>query len=267
MTASAIRGDREKCLEAGMNNYLAKPVRADTLKQMLESYLHQESAPIATLQAEADDLVDSVVASNATDQTPPSTSSTPTPPRAKPPASSSSSPLRRPKPLPHQQQNHTLSPTTPTATTATEIHLTPAELARKPQAQAQMRAQMKAVEQQIRDSQNLDNHLHNDPEIVAEALRATAREPALVSLDGDDGEVEDGEGDPGRNVKEVDPTTLGKSLPPSSSSSSSSKVDGGSGSGGAGVVNGTADANPHPTNPKPNGNGSPPHERKKKSPR
>jgi signal transduction histidine kinase/CheY-like chemotaxis protein len=41
MTASAIRGDREKCLEAGMNNYLAKPVRAAVLKSMLEEYLSQ----------------------------------------------------------------------------------------------------------------------------------------------------------------------------------------------------------------------------------
>ena len=39
MTASAIRGDREKCLEAGMNNYLAKPVKAKVLKGMLDEYL------------------------------------------------------------------------------------------------------------------------------------------------------------------------------------------------------------------------------------
>lgn len=43
MTASAIRGDREKCLDAGMNNYLAKPVRAAVLKAMLEEYLGQEA--------------------------------------------------------------------------------------------------------------------------------------------------------------------------------------------------------------------------------
>lgn len=57
MTASAIRGDREKCLEAGMNNYLAKPVRADTLKQMLESYLDQPAQDFPNLQEEANNLV------------------------------------------------------------------------------------------------------------------------------------------------------------------------------------------------------------------
>ncbi|OIW27385.1 hsp90-like protein [Coniochaeta ligniaria NRRL 30616] len=39
MTASAIQGDREKCLAAGMNDYLAKPVRSDVLKKKLETYL------------------------------------------------------------------------------------------------------------------------------------------------------------------------------------------------------------------------------------
>ncbi|PGG95395.1 serine/threonine protein kinase [Helicocarpus griseus UAMH5409] len=39
MTASAIEGDREKCIDAGMNNYLAKPVRSDVLKAMLNRYL------------------------------------------------------------------------------------------------------------------------------------------------------------------------------------------------------------------------------------
>ncbi|KAK4656120.1 Chk1 protein kinase [Podospora pseudocomata] len=39
MTASAIQGDREKCLAAGMNDYLAKPVRGEVLKRKLEAYL------------------------------------------------------------------------------------------------------------------------------------------------------------------------------------------------------------------------------------
>ena len=62
MTASAIRGDREKCIEAGMNNYLAKPVRAAVLKEMLEVYLAQEVQPIPNLQETANDIAKGVVA-------------------------------------------------------------------------------------------------------------------------------------------------------------------------------------------------------------
>lgn len=50
MTASAIRGDREKCLQSGMNNYLAKPVRAAVLKSMLEEYLTLSTTNLANLQ-------------------------------------------------------------------------------------------------------------------------------------------------------------------------------------------------------------------------
>jgi signal transduction histidine kinase len=41
MTASAIQGDREKCLESGMNDYLAKPVRSNVLKKKLDQYIQQ----------------------------------------------------------------------------------------------------------------------------------------------------------------------------------------------------------------------------------
>jgi CheY-like chemotaxis protein len=38
MTASAIQGDREKCMRAGMDDYIAKPVRGGTLERALDRW-------------------------------------------------------------------------------------------------------------------------------------------------------------------------------------------------------------------------------------
>lgn len=39
LTANAMQGDREKCLHAGMDDYIAKPVKKETIFEMLRRYL------------------------------------------------------------------------------------------------------------------------------------------------------------------------------------------------------------------------------------
>ncbi|NEP77202.1 MAG: response regulator [Okeania sp. SIO3B3] len=58
MTAHAMRGDREECLEAGMNDYISKPVRVESLVKALNNYIsHRKSKqtddlPTKSLSAE-----------------------------------------------------------------------------------------------------------------------------------------------------------------------------------------------------------------------
>jgi two-component system sensor histidine kinase/response regulator len=59
MTAHAMAGDRERCLAAGMDGYIAKPVNKDDLLSIVQQFggLRQSSVPAPAEEFDRDDLL------------------------------------------------------------------------------------------------------------------------------------------------------------------------------------------------------------------
>jgi HPt (histidine-containing phosphotransfer) domain-containing protein len=64
LTANAMQGDRERCIAAGMDDYIPKPLKLERLRRCLERWLPPQAAhdPATGSSASADPLADALTA-------------------------------------------------------------------------------------------------------------------------------------------------------------------------------------------------------------
>jgi HPt (histidine-containing phosphotransfer) domain-containing protein len=69
MTAHAMKGDRERCLESGMNGYVSKPIRSRDLEDAMAQLFSNQPAPKQRSEAAASatEVIDWSAALQATD--------------------------------------------------------------------------------------------------------------------------------------------------------------------------------------------------------
>ncbi len=62
LTAHAMHGDRERCLQAGMDDYLPKPLDRDQLVEMLARYMTKKALVVATDPGNQHEIIEPLVA-------------------------------------------------------------------------------------------------------------------------------------------------------------------------------------------------------------
>jgi CheY-like chemotaxis protein len=44
MTANAMKGDRERCIKAGMDDYISKPIQAEKFFEVIKAFLPESGS-------------------------------------------------------------------------------------------------------------------------------------------------------------------------------------------------------------------------------